>query len=155
MGNKSLRVSPVRAALAGLALAALPMASFAYVSVGVSINIAPPALPVYVQPPCPEVGYIWTPGYWAWDDGDYYWVPGTWVSAPSVGLLWTPGYWGWGDGGYFGYRLLGTSCRFLRWYQLRLRIHRCWLPGRLLARAGFLLQPVGFKPARCSRHQRL
>ena len=27
---------------------------------------------------------------------DYYWVPGTWVLAPEVGLLWTPGYWGWG-----------------------------------------------------------
>jgi hypothetical protein len=53
---------------------------------------------------------MWTPGYWAWDedDGDYYWVPGAWVSAPQVGLLWTPGYWGWDDdvyvwhGGYWG-----------------------------------------------------
>ena len=32
---------------------------------------------------------------------DYYWVPGTWVQAPEVGFLWTPGYWGWGEGGYF------------------------------------------------------
>jgi len=100
MGKKALRLTPVRAALAGLALAALPMASFAFVSVGISVDFAPPALPVYVQPPCPAVGYIWTPGYWAWDDGDYYWVPGTWVLAPAPGLLWTPGYWGWGDGAY-------------------------------------------------------
>ena len=100
MANKSHRLTPTRAALAGLALAALPMASFAFVSVGVSINIAPPALPVYEQPPCPAVGYIWTPGYWAYGDGDYYWVPGTWVIAPSPGLLWTPGYWGWGGGVY-------------------------------------------------------
>ncbi len=100
MGRKSLRVTPARAALAALALATLPMASFAFVSVGVSINIAPPALPVYVQPPCPAVGYIWTPGYWAWDDGDYYWVPGTWVLPPAVGFLWTPGYWGWSSGIY-------------------------------------------------------
>jgi len=100
MGKKSLRLTPARAALAGLALAALPMASFAFVSVGISVNFAPPALPVYVQPPCPAVGYIWTPGYWAWDDGDYYWVPGTWVLAPSPGLLWTPGYWGWGESAY-------------------------------------------------------
>src|SRR5215470_1071672 len=96
MGKKSLRLTPVRTVLVGLALAALPMASFAYVSVGISVNIAPPALPVYVQPPCPAVGYIWTPGYWAWDDDDYYWVPGTWVLAPEPGFLWTPGYWGWG-----------------------------------------------------------
>src|SRR5882724_697468 len=100
MDKKSRRLTPARAALAGLALAALPMASFAFVSVGISVNFAPPALPVYVQPPCPAVGYIWTPGYWAFDDGDYYWVPGTWVLAPSPGFLWTPGYWGWGDGAY-------------------------------------------------------
>jgi hypothetical protein len=74
--------------------------SFAQISLGISINIEPPALPVYVQPPCPEPNYMWTPGYWAWDgEGDYYWVPGTWVIAPQPGLLWTPGYWGWGDGG--------------------------------------------------------
>ena len=81
-------------------LAALPAVSSAGVFVGVSVDIAPPALPVYVQPPCPEPGYIWTPGYWAWNDGAYYWVPGTWVLPPLVGLLWTPGYWGWEDGAY-------------------------------------------------------
>jgi hypothetical protein len=64
------------------------------------VRIGPPALPVYAQPICPGSGYIWTPGYWAWDNDDgYYWVPGTWVVAP-VGLLWTPGYWGWGGGLY-------------------------------------------------------
>lgn len=68
--------------------------------VGVSITVAPPPLPVYDQPPIPGPGYIWTPGYWAWDDGDYYWVPGTWCEPPTVGLLWTPGYWGWNDGIY-------------------------------------------------------
>ncbi len=72
----------------------------AQVAVGVSITVAPPLLPVYDQPPIPGPGYIWTPGYWAWDDGDYYWVPGTWVEPPEVGLLWTPGYWGWNDGIY-------------------------------------------------------
>ena len=64
--------------------------------VGVSVNIAPPELPVYDQPPIPGDGYIWTPGYWAWGDDiqDYYWVPGTWVPAPQPEYLWTPGYWG-------------------------------------------------------------
>ena len=86
-----------------LALAALPAVSSAGVFVGVSVNLAPPPLPVYVQPPCPEPGYLWSPGYWAWDDdsGAYYWVPGTWVLPPEVGLLWTPGWWGWDDGAYF------------------------------------------------------
>jgi hypothetical protein len=66
----------------------------------ISITIAPPVLPVYVQPPIPAPGYIWTPGYWAYGDEGYYWVPGTWVLPPTVGLLWTPGYWGWREGIY-------------------------------------------------------
>jgi hypothetical protein len=73
----------------------------AQVSVGVSIGVAPPEMPVYVQPPCPVVGYMWTPGYWAWGPNGYYWVPGVWVAPPSVGLLWTPGWWGWEGGHYF------------------------------------------------------
>ena len=60
----------------------------------------PPELPVYEQPPIPEPGYIWTPGYWGGGPSGYFWVPGTWVQPPSVGLLWTPGYWGWRDGIY-------------------------------------------------------
>jgi hypothetical protein len=68
----------------------------------VSVNVEPPALPEYDQPPIPGEGYVWAPGYWAWsdDDQDYYWVPGTWVAAPEIGYLWTPGYW-FADGGVF------------------------------------------------------
>ncbi len=66
----------------------------------VSINVAPPPLPVYVQPIAPGPDFIWAPGYWAYDEDGYYWVPGTWVRAPQVGYLWTPGYWGWSDGYY-------------------------------------------------------
>jgi hypothetical protein len=84
-------------------LLASPAASLAQFSIGISINIAPPILPVYVQPACPAANYLWSPGYWAWssNDGDYYWVPGTWVLAPRPGYLWTPGYWGWGNGGVY------------------------------------------------------
>jgi WXXGXW repeat (2 copies) len=76
---------------------------FAQVGVGISVSFGPPPLPVYEQPVCPADGYLWTPGYWAWDEdyGDYYWVPGTWVLAPEVGFLWTPGYWGWGGNAFF------------------------------------------------------
>ncbi len=90
------------AAMLLLLLTALasPSTSHAQIAVGVSIHVGPPALPVYVQPPCPAPGYIWTPGYWAYGPVGYYWVPGTWVMAPAVGLLWTPGYWGWSGGGY-------------------------------------------------------
>lgn len=89
MISKACRLSIVPALLLMLS-PALAMAQ-----VSVSVNIAPPELPVYDQPPIPGDGYIWSPGYWAWDDGiqDYYWVPGTWVEAPEPGYLWTPGYW--------------------------------------------------------------
>ncbi len=84
----------------GVLMFSLSAASFAQIAVGISVRFGPPAIPVYEQPVCPGAGYLWTPGYWAWDDVDgYYWVPGTWVLAP-VGLLWTPGYWGWGGGFY-------------------------------------------------------
>jgi hypothetical protein len=73
----------------------------AQVTFSVTIDVEPPPLPVYEQPPIPEPGYIWVPGYWAWsDDFGYYWVPGTWVLPPEPGLLWTPGYWAWSDGVY-------------------------------------------------------
>lgn len=83
-----------------LAGAALSLSTASFAQIGVSVAIAPPGLPVYEQPVCPGDGYIWTPGYWAWD-GEYYWVPGTWVLAPEPGYLWTPGYWGWGGSGFF------------------------------------------------------
>ncbi len=83
------------------ALSIVPAVSHAGIFVSVGIG-APPVLPVYAQPICPAPGYIWTPGYWAYnEDGGYYWVPGSWVLAPYTGALWTPGYWGWGNGGYF------------------------------------------------------
>src|SRR5262249_25658654 len=73
----------------------------AQIGIGISIDVAPPPLPVFDQPPIPAPGYIWTPGYWAWDDDNgYYWVPGTWVLPPEPELVWTPGYWGWHGGAY-------------------------------------------------------
>jgi hypothetical protein len=88
--------------LLALVVCFLPSASRAQIAVGVgiSIHIAPPAIPVYVQPACPVEGYLWTPGYWAYGDVGYYWVPGVWLAPPRVGVLWTPGYWGWNEGVY-------------------------------------------------------
>src|SRR5260370_5851270 len=88
-----------------LVMLSMSAASFAQIGVGVVVSCAPPPLPVYEQPFCPNEGYIWTPGFWAYGDDfdDYYWVPGTWVLAPEVGFLWTPGYWGWGGEGFVFY----------------------------------------------------
>ena len=95
------KLTPFRNLLLGLLLCAVaPAASFAQISVGVSIRIAPPALPVFVQPPCPTPGYLWTPGYWAYGPEGFYWVPGVWIAPPRSGVLWTPGYWGHAGGLY-------------------------------------------------------
>lgn len=86
-----------------LALVVLIISASSFGQIGISVSFGPPALPVYEQPLCPEEGYLWTPGYWAYDAEDYYWVPGTWALPPEAGLLWTPGYWGWGPDGFTFY----------------------------------------------------
>ena len=103
-GLASIRVIAVAAATTLLAACAAQVRVAAPVYVPpaavVDVQVAPPALPVYVQPPCPVVGWMWTPGYWGWASAGYYWVPGTWVAPPRVGVLWTPGYWGFAGGAY-------------------------------------------------------
>jgi hypothetical protein len=99
-----MRIIPsIRSLLSTIVALTISTASFA--QVGISITVGPPALPVYEQPLCPAEGYIWTPGYWAYDydDDDYYWVPGTWVLAPEIGFFWTPGYWAWVDESFVFY----------------------------------------------------
>lgn len=88
------------ASTAALILGAAPVGNFiapaqAQVAVDATATIAPPPLPVYVQPPIPGVGYLWVPGYWAWDGSEYYWVPGYWGMPPTANLYWTPAYWAW------------------------------------------------------------
>ena len=116
-------------------LVVLSMSAASLAQIGVAISIGPPPLPVYEQPLCPGDGYLWTPGYWAYDNdvSDYYWVPGTWVMAPEIGFLWTPAYWGWGGDGFvfydgywgphigfygginYGYGYFGTGFQGGRW----------------------------------------
>ena len=100
--RRSWLVRVAGAMLAIGAIAAIPAPARA--AVYLSVNIAPPILPVYEQPMLPGPGYLWTPGYWAWGGDGYYWVPGTWVLPPYMGALWTPGYWGWGGGVYLFHR---------------------------------------------------
>jgi hypothetical protein len=99
-----MRLSPyVLPVILGLAAtAAIPsVPAFAQIGIGISVGFAPPALPIYVQPPIPEPGFLWTPGYWGYEAaGGYFWVPGTWVHPPRIGVLWTPPYWGFAGGVY-------------------------------------------------------
>ena len=96
MSLRSRLCNVLLSASMGVAILGVP----AHAGIFVSVNIAPPVLPVYVQPPLPAPGFIWTPGYWAYGDAGYFWVPGVWVHPPRVGLLWTPGYWGFAGGVY-------------------------------------------------------
>ena len=95
-------VSTLLFALAVVCVSMTCLSASSSAQIGISVSFGPPALPVFDQPICPGDGYMWTPGYWAWDPvaGDYYWVPGTWLLAPQVGYLWTPPWWGW-QGGRF------------------------------------------------------
>lgn len=88
----------LRSAVLAWVMCGFPLIAAAQVSV--SVSFGPPVIPVYAQPPVPAPGYIWTPGYWAWDGTEYVWVPGAWVMAPVVGYLWTPPWWGWSNGLY-------------------------------------------------------
>ncbi len=70
----------------------------------ISTADAPPPLPDEDQPPCIDDGYLWTPGYWGWGGGRYYWVHGLWTQPPRAGVLWTPGYWQFAGGTYLFHR---------------------------------------------------
>ncbi len=96
---RKLLCNTFAAAALTLPLALAPTGQ-AHAAVFVSVNFAPPILPVYAQPICPNPGYLWTPGYWGYGEAGYYWVPGVWVQPPTVGFLWTPSYWGWENGAY-------------------------------------------------------
>ncbi len=91
----------LRLMVLALLISVIPASSHA--AVFISVGFAPPPLPVYEQPLCPEPGLMWVPGYWAYGPYGYYWVPGEWVPAPYAGALWTPGYWGWSSGLYVWY----------------------------------------------------
>jgi hypothetical protein len=99
MPKRSVRSICFVACLFALMVVAFSSASSAQIF---TVRFGPPPLPLYDQPQIPGDGYIWSPGYWSFDQDydDYYWVPGTWVQPPEQGLLWTPGYWGWNGDGY-------------------------------------------------------
>jgi hypothetical protein len=66
------------AAAVASTLAGAPSLSSAGVSVGIGINIAPPAPRVIVAPP-PRAGWVWVGGFWDWRGGRHVWVEGRWV----------------------------------------------------------------------------
>jgi hypothetical protein len=69
--------------LLALPISAIP--AFAHAQIIISVRFAPLALPVYEQPICPEPNLMWIPGYWAYADEDYCWVPGALGSSSLRG----------------------------------------------------------------------
>jgi len=61
------------------------------VSIGIGIGTPPPPARVEVVPAGPR-GYVWSPGYWAWDGYNYFWVDGSWMRQ-RPGYVYVPGRW--------------------------------------------------------------
>lgn len=81
------------AGLIGMGALMSAAAVHARTDVNVGINVGPPPAPVVVAPPPPvQPGYVWAPGYWAWDGYRYAWVEGRWI-APRAGYAWVAPRW--------------------------------------------------------------
>src|SRR5271155_508882 len=84
-----------------LALVILAIPATAHAQFSASISVAPPELVVYSQPICPQEGYLWTPGYWAYGNEGYAWNGGYW--GTEVGFYGGVNYgFGYGGSGYEG-----------------------------------------------------
>ena len=73
------------------ATAVLPIVSRAAVDVSIGIVVGPPA-PLVEVVPAPRPGYVWAPGYWAWDGHRHFWIDGHWAIA-RPGYRWVPERW--------------------------------------------------------------
>ena len=91
--------------LAGASMFAAASIAQARVDVDIVIGVPPPVAVVETAP-APRSGYVYAPGYWAWDGHRHVWVRGrtiverpgyTWVSdrwEPVGGRYrFVPGYW--------------------------------------------------------------
>jgi WXXGXW repeat (2 copies) len=72
-----------------LGTAAIP--AMARVSGSLDIEVGPPPPRMEIVPP-PRHGYVWSPGYWAWDGDDFVWRDGRWL-AQRRGYDWEPDHW--------------------------------------------------------------
>lgn len=87
----SLHQHPMRVALltalllgSAIALSACVVAPPRVYAAPVRVEVAPPPPRVEVVPP-PRVGYVWVPGFWAWDAPArrHVWVEGRWEAVRS------------------------------------------------------------------------
>jgi len=64
-----------------------------------SITIGPPP-PIYEAVPMLSPGYVWAPGYWAWNNDRHIWVHGRSIVQRS-GYRWEPDRWEQRGDGYY------------------------------------------------------
>jgi len=80
---------------AAFVLAATTLASTACASPRgrVYVRVGPPAPIVEARVIAPGPGYVWLPGYYAWDGRTYAWVGGRWERPIRPRAAWVPGHW--------------------------------------------------------------
>lgn len=71
--------------------AALIAGSSAFAQISFNIIVAPPA-PRYEVVPVMQPGYVWAPGYWAWNNDQHVWVRGRTI-VQRDGYNWAPDRW--------------------------------------------------------------
>jgi hypothetical protein len=59
----------------------------------VYVRVGPPAPIVETRVVAPGPGYVWVPGYHAWDGRAYVWRPGRWDRAPRRNARWVSARW--------------------------------------------------------------
>jgi hypothetical protein len=59
----------------------------------VYVRVGPPAPLVETRIVAPGPGYVWIPGYHAWDGRAYVWRPGRWDRGPRANARWVPARW--------------------------------------------------------------
>ena len=79
--------------ITALAAASLALPLAAQARFDIDINVAPPP-PRYEVVPAPRVGFVWAPGYWAWDNRHHrhIWRAGHFVRERR-GQHWVPDRW--------------------------------------------------------------
>jgi YXWGXW repeat-containing protein len=82
----------IKRSIVGLCIVVvLSTPAFARVDINLGIAVAPPPPQVEVIP-APRPGYVWAPGYWAWQGGRHVWVAGRWIPVYR-GYYWVPDRW--------------------------------------------------------------
>src|SRR5450830_1835351 len=77
--GENIMIKPaILAAALALSASFLPTQAMAQVDVNLVIGVPPPP-PRYEAVPYPRAGYVWAPGYWAWDGHRHAWVGGNWL----------------------------------------------------------------------------